>query len=152
MTEIYSENWKKLTFWRLDPCLHLQVKKHLFFITKHNDHFCCMILRGDDDKAIYNNFSIYTLHGSQNYLEISNVLEPKNACSYYLYRMITMSYIEHIFNARLSTAQQKVLSVIQQQQCCPLSSEQFGNKKYSLQHDTEFKKKINKTGHFELPS
>jgi hypothetical protein len=32
------------------------------------------------------------------------------------------------------------------------SSEQFGNKKYSLQHDVELKKKINKTGHSELPS
>jgi len=42
--------------------------------------------------------------------------------------------------------------VIQQQNCCPLSSEQFGNKQYSLQCDTELKKKINKTGHFEMPS
>jgi len=56
-----------------------------------------MILTGEDDKATYNNVSIYTLHGSQNYLEISNVLEPKHACSYHLYRTITKSYIEHIF-------------------------------------------------------
>jgi hypothetical protein len=44
----------------------------------------------------------------------------------------------------LSTAQQEVLKVIQQQQhFCPLSSEQFGNKRYSLQCDMELKK-INK--------
>jgi hypothetical protein len=110
-----------------------------------------MILTGEDDRALYNNVSIYTLHGSQNYMEISNVLEPKHACCYYLYRMITMSYIRHIFNAGLGTAQQEVLSVIQQQHCCPLSSEQFDNKQHSLQRDTELKEKINKTGQFELP-
>jgi hypothetical protein len=42
--------------------------------------------------------------------------------------------------------------VTQQQQCHPLSNEQFGNKKYSLQHDMELKQKRNKTGYFELPS
>jgi len=128
MTEIYSGKWTKLTFWRLDPCLHLQVKIHLFFITRFNDHFCCVILTEEYDKAIYNNVSIYKLHGSQNYLEISNVLEPKHVCGYYLYRMITITMSIFFFNAGHSTAQQEVLSMIQQQNCYPLSSEQFGYK------------------------
>jgi hypothetical protein len=66
--------------------------------------------------------------------------------------MIMMSYIQRIFNAKLSTAEKVVLSSIQQQHCCPLSSEQFGNKKHSLQRDVELKMKINKTGYFLLPS
>ena len=108
-----------------------------------------MILTGEDDKTIHNTVSIYIFHGSQNYLEISNILEPTHACSYYLYRMITIATLSIFFNAGLSTAQQEVLSGIQEQQhCCPLSSNQFGNKQYSLQHDTELKQKINKTQHF----
>jgi hypothetical protein len=65
--------------------------------------------------------------------------------------MITRSY-SVFFNAKLSTAEKVVLSSTQQYHFCPLSSEQFGNKKYSLQCDVELKKKINKIGYFELPS
>lgn len=67
------------------------MKIHLFFITRHNDHFRCVILTGEYDKAIYNNVSIYILNGSQNYLEIFNVLEPMHVCGYYLYRKITIT-------------------------------------------------------------